>query len=251
MPNFPSSIFSPRVLVNKARVIYDALKTRIFYAEDYNSLTDEVVAIEKTLTNVDGAMLPAGFTIGTENFHLKFNGNTFGSEGPIILESHSTSGDFSDELFINYGTLNICGEGQIFANRYYDPYSAKEVGMFFFPSSKVIGLNSNFFQTVQGKTIFYNFNITDENGDDKWNLAFGIDYDTGEGFFNPEGITNFGSVRTTGYKTEDDSEGQTVDVEVITNIQMALGVLQKKTKTQTFKQGILTAVSSESDWVNA
>ncbi len=47
--SYPSSIYSPRVMVNKTGTTYDATKTKIIYAEDFNKDRDETVAIETEL----------------------------------------------------------------------------------------------------------------------------------------------------------------------------------------------------------
>lgn len=49
MAVFPGAIASLRQLVNRAGAIYDAAKTKVFYAEDHNDLIDEVEAIEAVL----------------------------------------------------------------------------------------------------------------------------------------------------------------------------------------------------------
>lgn len=56
MATYPSSIASFRSLLNKIGIVYDALKTRIFFAEDANNMAAEIVAIETELgTNPKGA----------------------------------------------------------------------------------------------------------------------------------------------------------------------------------------------------
>jgi len=56
MANYPTSIFSPRVLVDRVGAVYDALKTKVFYAKDHNDPLAEIVAIETELgTNPKGA----------------------------------------------------------------------------------------------------------------------------------------------------------------------------------------------------
>lgn len=51
MADFPDSIYEPRAIANRAGVVYDATKTKVFYAEDLNATNDEVVAIEEYLLN--------------------------------------------------------------------------------------------------------------------------------------------------------------------------------------------------------
>jgi hypothetical protein len=49
MASFPTSIFSPRVLVDRVGAVYDALKTKVFFAKDHNDPLGEIVAIETAL----------------------------------------------------------------------------------------------------------------------------------------------------------------------------------------------------------
>lgn len=49
MPDFPTSIYSPRTKENALGVIYDALKTRVGFAEDVTKLDAEVVSLETIL----------------------------------------------------------------------------------------------------------------------------------------------------------------------------------------------------------
>ena len=49
MANFPTSIFSPRALIDRAGIIYNALKLSTLFAKDVNDLGAEVVAIENFL----------------------------------------------------------------------------------------------------------------------------------------------------------------------------------------------------------
>jgi hypothetical protein len=49
MATFPGAIATFRTMVNRVGVLYDALKTKVIYAEDLNNLADEVVAIENAL----------------------------------------------------------------------------------------------------------------------------------------------------------------------------------------------------------
>lgn len=49
MANFPTSIFSPRALIDRAGIVYNALKTTVLFAKDLNDLSGEVVAIENYL----------------------------------------------------------------------------------------------------------------------------------------------------------------------------------------------------------
>jgi len=46
---YPSSIFSFRSLVDRVGAVYDAAKTKVFYAKDHNDLGNELIAIETEL----------------------------------------------------------------------------------------------------------------------------------------------------------------------------------------------------------
>lgn len=47
--DFPGAITSPRTMVNRPGVVYDAAKTKVIYAEDFNKDRAEIVAIETEL----------------------------------------------------------------------------------------------------------------------------------------------------------------------------------------------------------
>lgn len=49
MADYPSSIYSPRTMANRPGVEYDAEKTKVIFAEDFNLDRAEIVAIENTL----------------------------------------------------------------------------------------------------------------------------------------------------------------------------------------------------------
>ena len=49
MSSYPGSVWTPRTLLNWYKRTFDALKTRTFFAEDYNNCTGEIVAIETDL----------------------------------------------------------------------------------------------------------------------------------------------------------------------------------------------------------
>jgi hypothetical protein len=51
MADFPDSIYSPRTMVNRTGQVYDADKTKVIYAEDFNKDRDEIVAIEEFVTD--------------------------------------------------------------------------------------------------------------------------------------------------------------------------------------------------------
>lgn len=56
MATFPGAIATFRTMVNRVGVLYDALKTKVIYAEDLNKERDEIVAIETELgVNPKGA----------------------------------------------------------------------------------------------------------------------------------------------------------------------------------------------------
>lgn len=46
MADFPSGVFTPREMVNKQGAVFDPLKTKVIYAEDFNVPQAEIEAIE-------------------------------------------------------------------------------------------------------------------------------------------------------------------------------------------------------------
>lgn len=66
MSNYPDSLFVPRTVENRAGVSYDASKTKVFYAEDINDATAEIVAIQETLgLNPEGSATTVGDRLDT------------------------------------------------------------------------------------------------------------------------------------------------------------------------------------------
>lgn len=55
MADFPTSIYSPRVMTNLPGLTRDVADTKNLYAEDYNGAMDEIVAIE---TYLKGSIVP-------------------------------------------------------------------------------------------------------------------------------------------------------------------------------------------------
>ena len=49
MANYPVSIYSPRTVVDKSGVGYDAAKTTVLFAKDKNDPDAEIVAVETEL----------------------------------------------------------------------------------------------------------------------------------------------------------------------------------------------------------
>lgn len=61
MADFPDAIYAPRTMANRPGVSYDALKTKVIFAEDFNLDRAEIVAIENTLgTNPEGTYTTVG-----------------------------------------------------------------------------------------------------------------------------------------------------------------------------------------------
>lgn len=64
MAVFPNAISNLRALVNRAGAVYDAVKTKVFYAEDHNLLIAEVQAIETVLgINPEGVYTTVGLRL--------------------------------------------------------------------------------------------------------------------------------------------------------------------------------------------
>jgi len=56
MADYPNAITSPRTMANRPNVVYDSLKTKTIYAEDFNKDRSEIVAIQNELgTNPKGS----------------------------------------------------------------------------------------------------------------------------------------------------------------------------------------------------
>lgn len=56
MAQYPSEIYTPRTMANRPGAVYDVLKTKVIFAEDFNKDRDEIVAIETELgVNPKGA----------------------------------------------------------------------------------------------------------------------------------------------------------------------------------------------------
>jgi hypothetical protein len=86
MPNFPASIFAPRVLVDRVGAVYDSSKTKVFFAKDHNDPLAEIVAIQNALgVNLSNVAVLAGVNGGQI-----FKG---GSGVTDILKLQSTSGN--------------------------------------------------------------------------------------------------------------------------------------------------------------
>ena len=49
MATYPGAIATFRTMVNRVGVLYDALKTKVIYAEDLNKHSQEIAAIETEL----------------------------------------------------------------------------------------------------------------------------------------------------------------------------------------------------------
>lgn len=108
--------------------------------------------------------------------------------------------------------------------------------------------------TYNGGVSEYGFSIgtTSTRSDTKLYITTSGNVGIGTGTTDPtEKLEVNGTIKATGYKSSDGSTGQTVSQTVVTNVRMNSGTLQKKTQTLTFKNGLLTARSAETDWVNA
>lgn len=74
MATFPTAEYEPRELTNLNGIVFDELDTKILFAEDYNLLAGEVVAIESYLLSL---------FLASDNF-LKIK------KSGIIIESENT-----------------------------------------------------------------------------------------------------------------------------------------------------------------
>jgi len=74
MADYPAAIYSPRTMVNRAGAVYDAEKTKVIFAEDFNKDRAEIVAIETELgtdpagafSNVDARIADAEGRLDTD-----------------------------------------------------------------------------------------------------------------------------------------------------------------------------------------
>lgn len=82
MADYPGEITTPRTMVNKDGVAYDAAKTKIIYAEDFNKDREEIVAIETELgTN------PKGVYASVAQFLEYLENNAIGTPVATIISS--------------------------------------------------------------------------------------------------------------------------------------------------------------------
>jgi hypothetical protein len=92
MAQYPNAIYTPRTMANRPGVVYDAAKTKVIFAEDFNKDRDEIVAIENALgvnlKNIDYLGWKQLLTIPTRqssddpNYVLRFNANMTGFLAP-------------------------------------------------------------------------------------------------------------------------------------------------------------------------
>lgn len=86
MSNYPVSIYAPRNLVDRVGAVYDASKTKVFYAKDHNDSLAEIVAIENSLgINLANVCVRSGVAYGQT-----FIGGTGVAD---ILKLQGTSGN--------------------------------------------------------------------------------------------------------------------------------------------------------------
>ena len=72
MTDFPNTPFSPREKENKYDVVYEPEKKKVIFVEDIKAIENEVIAVENTLLNTDGAKIPYGVEIGGVDSHVQF-----------------------------------------------------------------------------------------------------------------------------------------------------------------------------------
>ncbi len=84
MASYPGSIFSPRAVADREGVVYDAAKTKVFFAKDHNDFGSEIVAIQ----NVLGIDFDKTFReVSKEGLVLAMNFNSESIDGNKVLDS--------------------------------------------------------------------------------------------------------------------------------------------------------------------
>ena len=100
MANYPGAYYAPRAKENKSGVVYDADKKTIVFKEDFDSLEEEILAIEQDLglnhANVDryqdrGNVSGWDFTLTSTSFgsgwDFALTSTSFGSSFGFVLTS--------------------------------------------------------------------------------------------------------------------------------------------------------------------
>jgi len=103
MANYPGAYYDPRAKENKSGIVYDAAKKTIVFVEDFNSLEEEILAIEETLGLDAGSLVDRVEGNGTRNVLrsvvLRFQpGATPGTNVNISLRSAANYGFNAPEI---------------------------------------------------------------------------------------------------------------------------------------------------------
>lgn len=103
---FPDAIYTPRTMVNRTGVTYDAARTKDIYAEDFNKDRDEIVAIETILgTNPEGAY----DTVDERIAALEGGG---GGEAFPVGSVYISVNNTNPATSLGYGTWSQFGKGK-------------------------------------------------------------------------------------------------------------------------------------------
>jgi len=95
---FPPTVFTPRTLVNRAGISYEPTHTNTLYAEDINSITDEIVATEGAVNDLITAMgYGTGYVLYDLTDQIALGNRVFTfpwTVSDLGLELHYTSAPF-------------------------------------------------------------------------------------------------------------------------------------------------------------
>ena len=140
MPNFPSSIWVPRVVKNLPGITFDTPHPQNLYAEDYNNLANEVVSIENVLgenlryiptvlarvSGIDGLVadtytlftVPAGFLLQLVGVFVRSkvigNGEVISSCQFQLINSET-----ADQINPSFSGVPLLGSGSVSSITYF------------------------------------------------------------------------------------------------------------------------------------
>ena len=110
MADFPASIYAPTVKENRPGVVYDALKTKVIFAEDFNLDRGEIVAIETILgINPQGA-----YTSVADRIQALEDAPSGGGVWGSITGTLSDQTDLQDALDAKPDLLDIYPVGAVY-----------------------------------------------------------------------------------------------------------------------------------------
>lgn len=112
MADYPDSLFTPRTVENRAGVSYDAAKTKVFYAEDINAATAEIVAIQETLgLNPEGSFTTVGDRLDDFDSQLVALSEDGGWRDLPVVPTRQSTDDPTFVLRFAYDMTGVLQEG--------------------------------------------------------------------------------------------------------------------------------------------